>query len=126
MDRDSVERLRFDRRLQQRPDWLESADREAYLAALPDVSEKMTTCAEEEYAAEATSAEESVAEAAPPTTTPSPQSTSTTPSTTPPATPPATPLTTPLTTPSTEPVPIAGDFSTPRPFGDRGGDRSEN
>ena len=52
MDNKSVEHLRFDRRLQRRPDWVEATDQEAYLAALPDVSEKMTTCAQEEKAAE--------------------------------------------------------------------------
>jgi hypothetical protein len=52
MDKESVERLRFDRRLQRRPDWIEATDQEAYLVALPDVSGKMTTCAEEEKAAE--------------------------------------------------------------------------
>ena len=48
MDRKSVERLRFDRRLKRRSGWLSAADEEAYLASLPDVSDKMTTIAEEE------------------------------------------------------------------------------
>ena len=48
MDRESVERLRFDRRLRRRSGWLSAADEEAYLASLPDVSDKMTTIAEEE------------------------------------------------------------------------------
>ncbi len=52
MDKESVERLRFDRRLQRRPGWVEKTDQEAYLASLPDVSEKMTSCAEEEDTAE--------------------------------------------------------------------------
>lgn len=42
MDRDSVDRLRFDRRLQQRRDWVEDGTREAHLESLPDVTEKMT------------------------------------------------------------------------------------
>ena len=57
MDRESVDRLRFDQRLQRRRDWLEAGEREGYLEALPDVSEKMTTIAEAE--AEADSAPES-------------------------------------------------------------------
>jgi hypothetical protein len=42
MDRDSVERLRFDRRLHRRRDWVEQDAHDAYLTTLPDVSEKMT------------------------------------------------------------------------------------
>lgn len=66
MNKESVERLRFDRRLRHRPDWIQDTDQETYLASLPDVSEKMTTCADEE---------EKVAEApavadTPPTETP--------------------------------------------------------
>jgi hypothetical protein len=41
MDRESVERLRFDRRLERRRGWVEDADRDAHLESLPDVSEKM-------------------------------------------------------------------------------------
>jgi len=48
MNKESVERLRFDRRLRHRPDWIQDTDQEAHLASLPDVSEKMTTCADEE------------------------------------------------------------------------------
>ena len=48
MNKESVERLRFDRRLRHRPDWIQDSALEDYLAALPDVSEKMTTSAEEE------------------------------------------------------------------------------
>ena len=48
MDRESVERLRFDRRLLRRRGWVEDGDYEAHLEALPDVSSKMTTGAEEE------------------------------------------------------------------------------
>lgn len=51
MDRDSVQRLRFDRRLQRRAGWVEDSDRETHLASLPDVSAKMTTIAEEENTA---------------------------------------------------------------------------
>ena len=47
MNKASVERLRFDRRLRHRPDWIQDSDQEAYLASLPDVSEKMTTGADE-------------------------------------------------------------------------------
>ncbi len=59
MDRESVERLRFDRRLQQRRDWVAEADYTAHAQALPDVSEKMTTSAELD-------AEEAAAAVAPP------------------------------------------------------------
>jgi hypothetical protein len=93
MDKNSVERLRFDRRLQQRPDWIDKASEEAYFAELPDVSEKMTTCAEEEEAVEA-------ATAAPPVAPP------------------------PAAAPTV--APVAGDFSTSRPFGDLGRDTGGN
>lgn len=104
MDKESVERLRFDRRLQRRPEWIEKADQEAYLASLPDVSEKMTTCAEEEKAAEEAAAA-LVAEGPAAVTPPAP-----TPAATPAATPPAT----------------AGDFSAPSPFGDVGRESGGN
>jgi hypothetical protein len=66
MDKESVERLRFDRRLKRRSGWIEETDHQVYLDALPDVSEKMTTCANEETgtgeaAAESTSAPAPVA-----------------------------------------------------------------
>jgi hypothetical protein len=53
MDKESVERLRFDRRLQRRSGWVEETTQNAYLESLPDVSEKMTTCADEEKATSA-------------------------------------------------------------------------
>lgn len=59
MDRQSVERLRFDRRLKTRNGWLDPATEEEYLASLPDVSEKMTTCAAEEDATEVAAEEAS-------------------------------------------------------------------
>ena len=59
MDRESVERLRFDRRLQLRRGWVEESDLTAEIEALPDVSSKMTTSAELE-------AEEAAAAAAEP------------------------------------------------------------
>jgi hypothetical protein len=95
MDKESVERLRYDRRLQRRTGWLDSTDSESYLASLPDVSEKMTTGADEE----------NVAEAAP--------SAPTTPST------PSTPSTPAIPATSTTPAPaaVAGDFSGSRSFG---------
>lgn len=96
MDKESVERLRFDRRLQRRPDWIEKADQEAYLASLPDVSEKMTTCAEEEKAAEEAAAAVAVeGPAAATTSAPTPAAT-------------------------------AGDFSEPSPFGDFGSESGGN
>jgi hypothetical protein len=42
MDRESVNRLRFDRRLDRRRGWVEESDKTAHLEALPDVSDKMT------------------------------------------------------------------------------------
>ena len=57
MDKESVARLRFDRRLQLRHNWIEKTDQEAFLASLPDVSEKMTSCAEAEEAEEERTAE---------------------------------------------------------------------
>jgi len=102
MDKESVARLRFDRRLRQRPDWIDKADQEAYLAALPDVSEKMTTCVEEDRTTEATEATE--AAAAPvaeegPTEVPTPASTV---------------------------AATAGDFSASRSFGGFGGGSDDN
>jgi hypothetical protein len=41
MDRESVERLRFDRRLQRRRGWVEQSDYEAHLDSLADTSDKM-------------------------------------------------------------------------------------
>jgi hypothetical protein len=70
MNKESVERLRFDRRLRHRPDWIQDTDHEAYLASLPDVSEKMTTCAEtEEQLAEAPPATDTLPTEAPPVPT---------------------------------------------------------
>ena len=71
MDKESVERLRFDRRLKRRSGWLSAADEEEYLSSLPDVSDKMTTCAEEEESAEdrSAAAESGPAEASTPVAT---------------------------------------------------------
>ncbi len=41
MDRESVERLRFDRRLLRRSGWVEQSDYEAYMESLADTSDKM-------------------------------------------------------------------------------------
>jgi hypothetical protein len=59
MDRESVERLRFDRRLKTRDGWIASSQEDDYLASLPDLTDKMTTCAAEEDAAEAERVESS-------------------------------------------------------------------
>ena len=125
MDRASVERLRHDRRLKNRDGWVEPESEEAYLAALPDVAEKMTTCAAEEDAAEA-AAEEASAQRQPelePTApapvagdfsaSPSFSSTGAPPSSNPPA-PPA-------PEPSSPPLPdqgSAGTFRSERGFGE--------
>ncbi|MFP6656207.1 MAG: hypothetical protein VCB25_11315 [Myxococcota bacterium] len=53
MDRESLERLRFDRRLKMRDGWVAASQEEEYLASLPDLTDQMTTCAAEEDAAEA-------------------------------------------------------------------------
>ena len=72
MDRESVERLRFDRRLSSRRDWVEQTDVDAHLDALPDVSDKMTTAAELEAEEEAARANADSAAAEAPAATPEP------------------------------------------------------
>lgn len=62
MDRESVERLRFDRRLARRRDWVDENDVQANIDALPDLTDKMTTVAELE-AEEAAAAEAAALEA---------------------------------------------------------------
>ena len=47
MDRDSVERLRFDRRLQRRREWLAEGEYEAFVESLPDASDKMMRIGDE-------------------------------------------------------------------------------
>lgn len=51
MDRESLERLRFDRRLQHRRGWLAPGELERHVEKLPDVADKLTTLAHEEEAA---------------------------------------------------------------------------
>lgn len=51
MDRESLERLRFDRRLQNRRGWVAAEELDRHLASLPDVADKLTTLAGEESAA---------------------------------------------------------------------------
>ena len=65
MDRESVDRLRFDRRLQSRRDWLDASEHDAYLESLPDVADKMTTAAELEAEEEATRSDAGAASPAP-------------------------------------------------------------
>ena len=62
MDRESLERLRFDRRLQNRRGWLAPGELERHVETLPDVSDKRTTLADQEAAA-AAAAEDSGANA---------------------------------------------------------------
>jgi len=64
MDRESVDRLRFDRRFANRRDWVEASDRDAFVESLPDVSGKMTTAAELEAEEEAAASVESSPEPA--------------------------------------------------------------
>lgn len=82
MDRESVERLRFDRRLARRRDWVDENDVEANIDALPDLTDKMTTVAELE-AEEAATAEAAALEA---------------------------PMQAPASIEADAPVPIAGEF----------------
>jgi len=51
MDRESVERLRFDRRLQRRRGWVEPTQYDDHVESLPDVSGKMTRGLDEEEGA---------------------------------------------------------------------------
>jgi hypothetical protein len=66
MDRASVERLRFDRRLSRRRDWVEESEVEQYLESLPDVSGKMATIGDLEAEAGSEAAESATAEQAAP------------------------------------------------------------
>ncbi len=54
MDRESLERLHFDRRLQNRRGWLAPGELERHVESLPDVSDKLTTLADQEAAGNAT------------------------------------------------------------------------
>jgi hypothetical protein len=72
MDRESVERLRFDRRLQRRRGWVAQSDYEAHLESLADTSDKMIrgigeseTPDESPEAAPEQAAEPALAEASP-------------------------------------------------------------
>ncbi len=48
MNLDDQDKLKFDRRLEQRRGWLEPGEMEAHLEALPDVAEKIHDGSEEE------------------------------------------------------------------------------
>jgi hypothetical protein len=48
MNRDSIQKMRLDRRLIRRVGWISEQELEQELAGLPDVSEKMTTLGEAE------------------------------------------------------------------------------
>lgn len=48
MDRESVERLRHDRRLNRRREWVSPEDRQSYLDGLPDLTDKMIRGSEDE------------------------------------------------------------------------------
>ena len=72
MDRDSINRLRFDRRLELRRGWADEGERAQNLEALPDVTDKMTRGLDEpEDEAGAADAEPPVAGFAAPEPTPS-------------------------------------------------------
>ncbi len=66
MDRESVERLRFDCRLARRRDWVEDSEVEQYLESLPDVSAKMATIGDLEAEADPEDAGSTAAPAAEP------------------------------------------------------------
>ncbi len=66
MDRESVERLRFDRRLHSRRGWVEESDFQQHIESLHDVSDKMTTTAELEAEEAAQGADAPAASAQPP------------------------------------------------------------
>lgn len=53
MDRESLDRLRFDRRLQNRRGWLAPSELDRHLETLPDVKDKLTTLAAQEESAAA-------------------------------------------------------------------------
>jgi hypothetical protein len=53
MDRESMERLRFDRRLMRRREWVDEAELEAHVEALPDVAGKIASDDEASAGAEA-------------------------------------------------------------------------
>jgi hypothetical protein len=59
MDRESLDRLRFDRRLQSRRGWLAPGELERHVQTLPDVADKLTKLAGDESAAPAGAAAES-------------------------------------------------------------------
>ncbi len=65
MDRESVERLRFDRRLQRRRGWVEQSDYEAHLESLADTSDKMIRGIDESETADDSAAEVPVQPAEP-------------------------------------------------------------
>ena len=48
MDRESLDRLRFDRRLQHRRGWLAPGELDRHVQALPDLTDKLTTLAAQE------------------------------------------------------------------------------
>ena len=48
MDRESLDRLRFDRRLQNRRGWLAPGELDRHVQALPDLTDKLTTLAAQE------------------------------------------------------------------------------
>lgn len=57
MDRESLDSLRFDRRLQHRRGWLAPGELDRHVATLPDVADKLTTLANAESEAAAAAPE---------------------------------------------------------------------
>jgi uncharacterized protein YidB (DUF937 family) len=66
MDRQSIQKLRLDRRLAERTGWIPREELDRELSALPDVSDKLTTLGEaEEQAGSARAASAGVARSEP-------------------------------------------------------------
>lgn len=63
MDRESLDRLRFDRRLQNRRGWLAPGELDRHVQSLPDVADKLTTLAAQEEGAAAGAANDSADQA---------------------------------------------------------------
>jgi hypothetical protein len=61
MNRDSIQKLRLDRRLIRRSGWISQQELERELAALPDVSAKLITLGEAEDSAESAEGAEETA-----------------------------------------------------------------
>lgn len=66
MEQGSIEKLKFDNRLNRRKGWVSKSEKEAFLESLPDVSDKISTPEDEESAAAAGAETETATESAAP------------------------------------------------------------